>query len=358
MKRVCFVDFDMAVTGGVEQVTAALVNEICKIYPTYLYTINNGGKLVYDIDERVVIRQGLSGEKRLRGMIQGTFRPFIKFVRENRIDTVILMGNYPALVVSFTRFFTRARYIYCDHGGLMNQWKQKDITAIRFWDAFSSHKVVVLTEKTREDYISRFHTRPGKITCIYNWIEDKVIEARKDYDDGSRKILSVGRFGKEKGYDMLVEVAKAVLPAHPDWQWHVFGTGETFEETAAKIAEYGLEGRLILKGNVRDAYKLYSEYAFLVLSSYREGLPLVLLEASAVGLPMVSFDIETGPNEIIENGRNGFLISPYDLTEMEEKIEELISDKDKRRMFAEYDGMKDKFSKENILKQWIEVIEE
>lgn len=358
MKKICFVDFDMSVTGGVEQVTASLANELCSMYETFVYAVNKGGESAYKLDERVVFTEGLTGEKRLRGMIQRTFRPFIHYVKENQIDTVILMGNYPALIASFTRFFTKAKYIYCDHGGLMNQWKQKDITAIRFWDALTSHKVVVLTEKTRKDYISRFHTRPGKVACIYNWIEDKVAAARTDYNGSSRKILSVGRFGKEKGYDMLVEMAKTILPAHPDWQWHVYGTGETFEETAAKIAEYGLESQLILKGNVKEAYRLYSEYAFLVLPSYREGLPLVLLEASAVGLPMISFDVETGPNEIIEDGRNGFLIPPYELEKMEAKIEELISDGGKRRRFAEYDGMRDKFSKEKILKQWIEVIEE
>lgn len=358
MKKICFVDFDMSVTGGVEQVTASLANELCNIYPTFVYAINRGGEPAYKLDDRVVFTEGLTGEKRLRGMIQGTFRPFIKFVKDNGIDVVILMGNYPALVASFTRFFTKAKYVYCDHGGLTNQWKQKDITAIRFWDALSSHKVIVLTEKTRKDYIAKFHTNPKKVRCIYNWIDDKVVAAKKAYDDNSRKILSVGRFGKEKGYDMLVEVAKAILPRHPDWQWHVFGTGETFEEIAAKTAEYGLDKQLILKGNVQDAYKLYSEYAFLVLPSYREGLPLVLLEASAVGLPMVSFDIETGPNEIIDEGRNGLLIPPYDLEEMKEKIEELMSNQDKRRRLAEYDGKKDKFSKKNILKEWIEVIEE
>lgn len=358
MKKICFVDFDMSVTGGVEQVTASLANELSGIYETFVYAINKGGESAYELDRRVVFIEGLTGEKRLRGMIQGTFRPFIHFVKENKIDVVILMGNYPALVASFTRFFTKARYIYCDHGGLMNQWKQKDITAIRFWDALTSHKVIVLTEKTRGDYISRFHLKPGKVRCIYNWIEDKVVHARKGYNTESKKILSVGRFGKEKGYDMLVEVAKAVLPAHPDWQWHVFGTGETFEETAAKVSEYALGDQLILKGNVKDAYRLYSDYAFLVLPSYREGLPLVLLEASAVGLPMISFDIETGPDEIIEDGRNGYLIPPYDLGEMEEKIRELMTDSGKRRMLAEYDGMKDKFSKEKILKEWIDVIEE
>ena len=162
MRKICLVDFDMSVTGGVEQVTSELLNELCKNYEVYLYEINSNGVPAYDLDPRVKYIRGVQGQVRLRGMITGTFRRFIHLVKNRNIDTVMLMGNYPALIVSFTRFFTKAKYIYCDHGGLMNQWHQKDITAIRFWSACVAHKVVVLTEKTRRDYIEKFHLKENK----------------------------------------------------------------------------------------------------------------------------------------------------------------------------------------------------
>lgn len=357
MKKICLVDFDMSVTGGVEQVTAELVNELCKNYEVYLYEINSNGVPVYRFDPRVKYIRGVQGEDRLRGMITGTFQRFIRLVKNRNIDTVILMGNYPALIVSFTRFFTKAKYVYCDHGGLMNQWNQKDITAIRFWSALVSHKVVVLTEKTRKDYIEKFHLRARKVECIYNWIAEEIKEAKKVYDCSSNKILTVGRLGKEKGYDLLVEVAKKILSSHQDWQWHIYGSGEMRQMLEEKIEEYHLEDQLVLKGNVEHAYRYYLDYAFLVLPSYREGLPLVLLEALELGLPMVSFDIETGPNEIIEDGKNGYLIPPYDLEQMGQRMVELMEDKAKRESFAIYKGKKEKFSKNTILKQWISLIE-
>lgn len=357
MRKICLVDFDMSVTGGVEQVTAELVNELCKRYEVYLYEINSNSVPAYRFDPRVKYIRGVQGQDRLRGMITGTFHRFIRLVKNRNIDTVILMGNYPALIVSFTRFFTKAKYVYCDHGGLMNQWHQKDITAIRFWSALVSHKVVVLTEKTRKDYMKKFHLREKKVECIYNWIAEEVKEAKKTYDCSSQKILTVGRLGKEKGYDLLVEVAKKILPAHQDWQWHIYGSGEMQQMLEEKIEEYHLEDQLVLKGNVEHAYQYYMDYAFLVLPSYREGLPLVLLEALELGLPMVSFDIETGPNEIIEDGKNGYLIPPYDLEQMGQRMVELMEDKAKREAFATYKGKKEKFSKNTILKQWIKLIE-
>lgn len=157
---------------------------------------------------------------------------------------------------------------------------------------------------------------------------------------------------------MLVEVAKKVLQTHPDWQWHVYGTGETFDEISNKILEYHLKEQLILKGNVENVFRLYSEYAFLVLPSYREGLPLVLLEALSAGIPMISFDIETGPNEIIEHGKNGFLVPPYNIDKMAEYIIELMEDEERRCHMAGQTKAEDKFKKENILKQWIALLEE
>lgn len=359
MKKICFVDFDMSVTGGAEKVTVSLANTLCEKYKVYLYEINRGAKLAYELDDRVIYVPGMTGKTRLREMIEGAFRPFIRFVKQHQIDVVILMGNYPALIVSFTRFFTKARYIYCDHGALMNQWKQKDITAIRFWDSLVAHKTVVLTEKTKKDYIKKFHMKPKKVQCIYNWIEYELLEQREPYNGDSHLILSVGRFGKEKGYDMLVRVAEKVLPENQDWQWHVYGFGETFEEISHLVKKCGLEKQLILKGNVANVHCLYPEYAFLVLPSYREGLPLVLLEASALGLPMVSFDIETGPNEIIVQGENGYLVPPYSIEKMAARILELMKDRDKREYMSQHTKKTlDKFDKENILKQWIDLIEE
>jgi len=358
MKRICLVEFDMSVVGGAEKVTASLANALCKKYRVYLYEINKREELAYQLDASVIYIAGLKDKKRLREMIREHFFRFIKFVKAHRIDTVISIDNYPTLVVSPTRFFTRAKYIYCDHGGLMNQWNEKDITAIRFWDSFMAHRVVVLTEKTKNDYIEKFHIKPEKMKCIYNWIEDEVLEARRPYNTQSHLILSVGRFGEEKGYDILVKIAGKVLPSHPDWQWHVYGTGETFDEIAEQVRQQGLEKQLLLKGNVENVYQRYPEYAFFVMTSYREGLPLVLLEAAALGIPMISFDIETGPNEIIIQGENGYLIPAYDTGQMADRLVELMEDENKRKYLAWQVKMADKFNKANILKQWIELIEE
>ncbi|MBF0847980.1 glycosyltransferase, partial [Streptococcus danieliae] len=83
----------------------------------------------------------------------------------------------------------------------------------------------------------------------------------------------------------------------------------------------------------------------------------VLLEAKQFGIPIVSFNCQTGPSEIIRHGINGYLVEDFNLNLMENRINELISDEEKRRQFSQNSYLDiEKFSKEEILQQWKDLI--
>ena len=194
---------------------------------------------------------------------------------------------------------------------------------------------------------------------IHNWIDDRVTENAAPCNLYAKKVLCVGRFGEEKGYDLMVKAAKKFLSAHPDWQWHVYGTGETFDDIKALVEKEGLDGQLKLMGNNPNVLSLYRNYSIFVLPSYREGLPLVLLEAKANRRPIVSLNIDTGPCEMVEDGINGFLIEPYDTDKMAEKLSLLANDGDLMKKFSDNAGrMTEKFSKPEILGRWRRLIDE
>ena len=360
MKRICLVLYDMSFTGGVEQVAASLSTQLCDDYEVYIYAIKRENtELAYELDTRVKYYEAPQNMKapqekpRLRYILMKTFKPLRKFLCETKIETAILMGNQPAFFSLFARMFLNVRYIYCDHGSLMNEWNDKTITGIRFLDALFSNTVVTLTQRTKADYTRKFHIRKSKVECIYNWVEPRFIENRKPYDTKTKKILSVGRFCEDKGYDLLIQVAKKVLPQNPQWEWHICGDGESFKEIEAMVKAEGLEKQLILRGNVQNISDMYHHYAFLVLTSYREGLPLVLLEAKASGLPLISFDILTGPSEIIRHEQNGYLIQPYNCEEMANCMDILINDIHMRERFSQNAEVGiDKFNQKYIIEQW------
>ncbi|WP_461811212.1 glycosyltransferase, partial [Faecalimonas sp.] len=140
---------------------------------------------------------------------------------------------------------------------------------------------------------------------------------------------------------------------------YIYGNGDIFPEIEEQIKEEKLDNQLILKGEVSDVSLIYGQAAMFVLTSYREGLPLVLLEAKANHLPCISFDIISGPKEIIRDGIDGFLIQPYEKEKMVEAIEKLINDTSLRKKMSENaEDNLSKFSEEEIMKQWKQLIEE
>ena len=103
--------------------------------------------------------------------------------------------------------------------------------------------------------------------------------------------------------------------------------------------------------------KKYNNYGIYALTSYREGLPLVLLEAKINKLPIVSFDIETGPNEIVKDNVNGFLVVKYNTKLFAKKLNELLNNSKLRKEFSD-NAYKDisKFREDEIINEWVTLI--
>ena len=105
-------------------------------------------------------------------------------------------------------------------------------------------------------------------------------------------------------------------------------------------------------------YDIYKNYSIYVMTSYREGLPLVLLEAKANSLPIVSFDCLTGPSEIVRDGVDGYLIECYNEGKMVDKLSKLIENPCLRKEFSDKSRENlDKFGKNKIIKQWETLID-
>ncbi len=357
MKKICLVDFDMSVRGGVEQVTTVLSTALADYYEVHVISLCMKRDLEYQLDERVRFTCLLGEEKRLREMRREAVPKLASYFRDNQIDTAILQGNYAGFIASGTRFHTKAKLIFCDHGALMNQWDRKDIVVIRWLASKLCHKTVTLTEQSCLDYRRKFHLRTSRVSHIYNWLETDVPHS-EHYDVHSKRVVSAGRFSPEKGFDQLIHAFAPVAEKHPDWQMDIFGDGEMMDEVKHLIAHYNLESSVNLMGMQEDLSDRYKDYAMYVLPSHREGLPLVLLEAKVNRLPIVSFDVLTGPREIIGDGIDGILVPPENTKALGEAMCRLIEDENLRQRMSERSQENlDKFSKKKILNQWRELLD-
>lgn len=350
----------MSVAGGIERVVVNLSNELSKNYNVSIISLlNTKGDLQFKLSNDVKYFNLGHLDSRIRELIFKSFGVLKEIINKNQFDIVFVTGCFPVPVVLPVKIFTpNTKFVFCDHGALMNQYDDKKVLYFRKLAAKYFDKIVTLTERNMDDYIEKLNVKPSKITYIYNWIDEEVYKYKKEYDYESKRIITVGRFTKEKGYDMLIDVAKIVFDKHPDWCWSIFGEGEDFESIKLKVEENELQKNVILEGKSDNIYSEYNKCSMCVLPSYREGLPLVLLEAKALGLPMVSFNCVTGPAEIVNNNVDGFLIEPYDKKDMAEKICTLIENVERRKYFSQNTSKSiDKFNKTGILEKWVNLID-
>lgn len=169
---------------------------------------------------------------------------------------------------------------------------------------------------------------------------------------GTNRIISAGRLAKEKGFDLLLKAWRMASESFPDWSLAIYGEGDERDNLLSLIDGQGLKGVRIypFEPNISDEFVNSDIY---VLSSRFEGFGLVMIEAMECGLPIVAFDCEFGPCEIISDGEDGLLVKNGDVEALSDAMRRLMSDSDLRatmRMSAIAKARK--YQLDNVMKKW------
>lgn len=282
-----------------------------------------------------------------------------RFLKQQKVDIIIDIDivldilSIPAACGLKTKVVSWEHFNYHYE---MESWYRRHILK---YSVKRTDYIITLTEGDKKLYQQRLN-RHEKIAAIYNpMMELSVLCQAEEPVKKELWLLTIGRLIQRKGMDYLAEVATRVLKKHKNWKWMVVGEGEERAFLEQVIKREQLQERLILTGQKEDVSFYLKRAQIYVMTSRIEGLPMCLLEAKAFRLPSVSFDIPTGPDEIIENGKNGYLIPAFDCKSMAEKIEELIEKEMIRKRFSEnaWSNLQ-KFQMKQIIKQWNEVLEQ
>ncbi len=145
---------------------------------------------------------------------------------------------------------------------------------------------------------------------------------------------AVGRLAEQKGYTYLLDAAKEVCAVSPQIYFLIAGDGPLAGELKAKAERIGLAGRVIFSGSRPDIPELLRCMDVFVSSSLWEGLPTVILEAMASGVPVVATDIP-GTNELVKHGANGWLAPPRDGRKLAQMIIELLGSYERTNQFTQ-----------------------
>lgn len=225
--------------------------------------------------------------------------------------------------------------------------KEKD--NIGKWD-----KLIVLTNEGKLEWEKEKNIK--NIEVIPNFLSFYPL---KTSECKNKTIISVGRLELQKGYDELIEVWNKLFQKYSDWKLEIYGEGSLKKELQEKIDKLGMTNSLLLKGVDKNIMDKYLKSSIYVMSSRYEGFGMVLVEAMACGLPVISFDCPCGPKDIIKDGEDGFLIRNRDLNEMANKLEFLIKNEEKRKNMGEKAHQNiARYSKDKVMLQWKNLFEE
>ncbi|EAJ0434523.1 glycosyltransferase family 4 protein, partial [Campylobacter coli] len=197
---------------------------------------------------------------------------------------------------------------------------------------------------------------------IYNIANFVPFIPSKTSDLSQKIVLSVGRMTleDEKGFLRLIDIWKIVQKDenYKEWKLHIVGDGLLKEELQNKIKVKNLESSIVIRPFTKEIEKQYLQASIYAMTSLHEGFPMVLVEVGSYGVPLVSFDINTGPSDIIENKKSGFLIEDGNLQEFADKICLLMDNENLRKQMGQNakEKIQNEFSKEIIMQKWIKLI--
>jgi glycosyltransferase involved in cell wall biosynthesis len=356
------------VTGGAERVMTELANHwAAEGWPiTIIHYSDPGTPAAFPLHPAITeVPLGLHRVSRnpISAVMNNVRRILVvrRAIRDSRPDVVLsFMANVIAILATIG---LRVPVIVSEHRGprgeLSLPWSiLREITYRRA--AF----VVMLTQSAL-DHLSRSLQRRARVVPnpLPSAFAAAAAQARED--DRPRPattgpaIMGVGRLGPEKGFDMLIDAFATIAPAWPTARLVIWGEGDERESLEQHRAERGLEDRVSLPGNTPSPERELREATIFVLSSRKEGLPMVLIEAMAIGCAAIAFDCEHGPRDIIRDGVDGVLVPAGDVAALSDAMDGLLRDDARRAMFSKRAvEVQDRFTIEAVTERWEALFDE
>lgn len=355
MTKLLYITNGINGAAGLERVLSIKANALASMgYDVHIAVLNDGGvNPVYPFSAQITIHsiRYFGSFYRATRMYLSAIRKLVQSVKPDVIS-VCDDGFKAFLLPHFIDF--RCPVVYERHvskivdlgptpgalKALLVQMKYKIMNRL----ATKFDRFVLLTEANREEW----HLR--RITVIPNPLPF-FPESPAALDQ--KVVIAIGRHAYVKGYDRLLEVWKCVLQEHPDWQLHIYGKIEPTLRLAQLAEKLQINQAVHFLPPVQNIEDKLRNASVLAFTSRGEGFGMVLIEAMACGVPVVSFDVPYGPKEILATGRAGFLIPEGDCELMARRLSELITSKSLReKMGAAGRQEAVRYQTDAVIAQW------
>ena len=332
--------------GGSERVTVNLANSFCREdhIEVFLFTGFKRAK-EYPLNQKVkricIFKQSL---------LTDVFS-LRKMLKKNKIDIAIGMGIYANFCICLANFFVRTKMIVSERNSPGDDMISKKSKLLRFL-IYRRADAYVFQTRQAQKYYSKTIRR--KSVIIHNPLKELLPFRLKCC---KKEIVAVGRLMPQKNYSLLIDVFSKVHLKYPEYILRIFGEGDERDHLEKQVFDLNLNSFVIFEGFCEDVHERIKASEIYVISSLFEGMPNALMEAMAMGFPVISTDCPAGGSaELIRNGENGILVKNNDIVQMEQAVINLIEHADLRdRLGSNAMKIRESHNSKKISDQWLDL---
>jgi len=277
------------------------------------------------------------------------FFALIKILRNERPDIVHTHTSKAGILGRWAAFFVRVPVIiHTPHGhvfwGYFGKLKTRIFILLEKISALVTDRLVMLTEQEKIDHL-HFHIAPeNKFSVVHSGInldefsntsvDPAAMKRRLGIPEDNLIVGTVGRLTSIKGHRYLIEAARKIAGSRPDTTFVILGDGELLDELKNMVTRSDIEENIKFLGWRSDVAEVMSTFDIFALPSLNEGMGRVLVEAMALGRPIVASNIGGIPDLVVDC-ENGYLVSVGDVESLAARIRKLLDDPEKREEMGE-----------------------
>ena len=373
---VTFLMYDSSGHGGVARTVVNLANHLVEHRDVRVISLFRHVETpAFPLDPRVAhevlldLPAGLRRKDRLRAGRPTRLTPEPSEKRMSRLtDRVltkalsalgpgILVSTRPSLHLAATQWAADGvRLVGQDHKNFATRFangKQAEVlrTTVPLLDAY-----VVLTHADADDYRRALPGMDTPVEVIRNALPWPPAETPAPLD--TSVVVAAGRLAREKGFARMIDAFAPVARAHPDWRLDIYGDGAERSSLTQHVHRLGIDDQVGLPGYTHDFRRVLAGASAYAMTSRAEGFPMVLIEAMSAGVPLVAMDCPRGPGEIVDDGKNGFLVGDGDVAGFTAALTRMVEDDDLRRSCgrqAHQDARQ--YAPDVVLEEWLHLFE-
>ncbi|MDA7604992.1 glycosyltransferase [Candidatus Pelagibacter sp.] len=324
--------------GGAERVCVNLANSLVEMGWHIDLVVLNLNKAEYRNFVSDKVNLIVLGAKRARY----SFLYLIKYINQKKPNKILVFNYELAVILIIMRILFRFRTkIIARNINTFSEIYNKDIKLDFFTRYvikplvqifyFKADHIVNQCNAMQEDLLKLNHKVKKKSSVIYNPISKQIDDYILTHDlnkvEKQDYLLCVGRLEKQKSFNYAIEGFAGIINDFPNLRLKIVGQGSLEQELKQKANKLCVLDRIDFEGFQKNVIPYYLHARATILTSIYEGYPNILVESISLGTPVIAFNCPSGPNEIIQEERNGYLVDHLNVEVLKSKLKILLTKK-------------------------------